>query len=158
MPKTIYRFSGPYRFLSNFYGCNIEIGGIMFPSVEHAFQAMKTNDRGLQINISNAPTPGDAKAIGRGLVLRDDWEDIKVMLMEILLLAKFNDPVLRTKLINTGDAILIEGNTWGDTYWGVCRGKGENKLGKLLMKLRDEFIEMKVAVIKEGLKKPRRIE
>ena len=39
-------------------------------------------------------------------------------------------------LLATGKATLVEGNSWGDTFWGVCRGKGKNMLGKILMRVR----------------------
>jgi len=58
---------------------------------------------------------------------------------------KFEIPVLREALLDTGNAKLVEGNYWGDVEWGVCRGKGKNKLGKILMKVRKEIQEQEDA-------------
>lgn len=57
--------------------------------------------------------------------------------MKELIMIKFQNPLLKEKLLNTGDALLIEGNTWRDYYWGECKGKGENHLGKILMEVRE---------------------
>lgn len=90
--------------------------------------------------IASLKTPGQAKREGQKLALRDDWERIKIEVMRILLFEKFlSHPDLAERLIATGEAELVEGNTWGDTYWGVCDGKGLNMLGKLLMDLRKEL-------------------
>jgi predicted NAD-dependent protein-ADP-ribosyltransferase YbiA (DUF1768 family) len=78
--------------------------------------------------------------MGKKNALRPDWEEVKDGIMYKLLKSKFTDPVLRDKLIATGSAELIEGNNHWDRYWGVCRGEGQNKLGKLLMKVREEVI------------------
>lgn len=85
---------------------------------------------------------GQAKKLGRQVTLRPDWEQIKDSVMEEVIHWKFKcNKDLAEALINTGDAILIEGNTWNDRYWGVCRGTGQNKLGKILMKERDRLRE-----------------
>lgn len=141
---TINIFDGYFDFLSNFYTSPIEIGGINYPTVEHYFQAMKTTDIADRMLIAQAATPGKAKRMGRGVTLRADWEDIKNEVMYTGLKAKFKDPELRERLLSTGTATLIEGTTWHDKCWGVCycdqcQGQGENRLGRLLMKLRDEI-------------------
>jgi len=71
--------------------------------------------------------------------MRPDWEAVKDDIMYRCVLAKFEDPILRQRLLDTGDQELIEGNTWGDTYWGVCKGKGRNMLGKTLMAVRKYY-------------------
>jgi hypothetical protein len=81
-------------------------------------------------------SPGLAKRVGRTLELREDWEQVKEAIMELLLWEKFKDEPLRTQLLETGTASLVEGNYWGDRYWGVCRGEGKNRLGVLLMRVR----------------------
>jgi predicted NAD-dependent protein-ADP-ribosyltransferase YbiA (DUF1768 family) len=86
-------------------------------------------------------TPSQAKWEGRKIPIRKDWEDVKLDVMESLLRVKFADLELKQLLLATGTAKLIEGNFWGDTYWGVCAGIGRNNLGKLLMKIRDELRE-----------------
>ncbi len=140
MKKPIKEFQGKYRFLSNFWPCEIKHQGIVYPSVEHAFQASKTLSTPERKIIALLQTPGASKRAGRKLVLREDWEDRKNFIMYILLKLKFKDLSLKKKLLATGDASLIEGNNWGDTYWGICKGKGKNHLGKLLMKIRNNLI------------------
>ena len=135
----INEFRGQYRFLSNFYPCLIEFEGNVYISVEHAFQAAKTLDEDWRESIFWARTPSDAKRIGRKVPLREDWEEIKLSVMENLLRQKFNIFDFKSALLATGDEELIEGNWWGDTFWGVCNGQGENHLGKLLMKIRSEI-------------------
>lgn len=128
-----------YRFLSNFYPCPVLWRKRTYPSAEHAYQAMKTLDPEARKLIASLATPGEAKKAGRRLVLRADWEDIKIEEMSGILRAKFSDPVMENRLLDTYPAELIEGNWWGDTFWGVCEGVGENHLGKLLMELREEL-------------------
>ena len=140
---TIDKFTGRNSFLSNFALCNIRDGddNSIYPSVEHAFQAAKTTIYSEKESIRNAPTPGVAKRLGRQCTLRKDWETIKDMVMFYLLMKKFQQEPFRSKLIATGNSKLVEGNIWGDTYWGVCRGKGQNKLGKALMKVRSIIMD-----------------
>jgi ribA/ribD-fused uncharacterized protein len=131
-------FDGEYRFLSNFYLTEVEYEGMNFPSSENAFQAAKTLDTKLRQYFLSV-TPSVSKRMGRALTLRPDWEKVKVEIMAELLDIKFRDPVLRAKLLATGDQELVEGNWWHDTFWGVCNDKGENHLGKLLMELREKL-------------------
>lgn len=133
------KFESEYRFLSNFWKCTIEYEGIIYPSTEHAYQAQKTLDTEMRIKISQAKTEAQAKKIGDLIKKREDWNDIKLQVMEDLLRIKFKIPELRQLLIDTGTQELVEGNWWKDYYWGVCNGKGKNYLGKLLMKLRREI-------------------
>jgi len=130
------KFEGRHRFLSNFYLHQMTFENILYPSSEHAYQAAKTLDVSLRLGIANLPSPGKAKKAGKNLELREDWEDVKVDIMREILNIKFQDPELQTKLLDTGYHELVEGNTWGDTFWGVCGGEGQNWLGKLLMKIR----------------------
>lgn len=104
---------------------------------------MKTLDINKRRAIANASTPGLAKKMGRSVSLRPDWEDIKDDVMLEGLYRKFADDELAEWLLDTGDEELIEGNWWGDRYCGVCNGVGQNKLGKLLMKVREELAEEK---------------
>jgi ribA/ribD-fused uncharacterized protein len=145
-PKEITEFRGQYHFLSNFYESVFVVGGIEFKTVEHFFQALKCVNRDEMLDVINAPTPGKARSIGRRVELKDDWKDIKVSVMYAGLKEKFKNTTLRKLLINTGDKVLKEGNTWNDTYWGVNQqGKGKNVLGRLLMKLRSEIKEEEVS-------------
>ena len=135
-------FAGEYRFLSNFYPSPIRVDGLLFPTVEHAFQAAKTFDRDEKRKIAEARSPGRAKQLGRKVKLRKDWESVKVGIMEELLERKFEaHPDLAERLLETDDTELIEGNTWNDTFWGVCGGRGKNHLGKALMRVRDRILE-----------------
>jgi ribA/ribD-fused uncharacterized protein len=150
-------FSGEFRFLSNFAASRVEIEiegrKIIAPTVEHAYQALKAVHPSYRIAILNASSPGNAKGLGKKAECRADWEAVKLGFMETLVRAKFQqNPKLAAKLLATGDAELIEGNWWGDRFWGVCRGQGENHLGKILMKVRDELREEAVgdAVVAES--------
>lgn len=129
-------FKDEYSFLSNFHPSPISIEGKSYPTVEHAFQAGKTRDFAEKEKIRCAATPAVAKRLGRKVKLRPDWENVKILVMLECLIEKFKDPELAKSLLNTGEAELIEGNTWNDTFWGVCRGNGKNNLGKLLMDVR----------------------
>lgn len=129
-------FQGEFRFLSNFWPCVIEFEGIKFPSVEHAYQAAKTLDIKERQRIAKLFTPGKAKRAGKELKIRPDWEEIKIPIMRELLMKKFSHRELMFRLKKT-EGELIEGNEWGDIFWGICRGQGENHLGKLLMEIRD---------------------
>jgi len=132
-------FQGEHRWLSNFWPVVVQLDGETYPSVEHAYQAAKSLDPLYRETIRHTREPGAAKRLGRGAILRRGWISLKDHIMEDLVRQKFQDPELRAKLSMTGDAELVEGNTWGDTYWGVCRGRGQNLLGKLLMKVRSEI-------------------
>lgn len=131
-------FKGPTEFMSNFYPANVVFDGIEYPTVEHAYQAAKTFDMKERQKILNATGPGVAKKIGQTVTIRDDWEQVKIDIMDDLVHQKFENRQLRKKLLlYTGQ--IVEGNFWGDVFWGVCRGKGRNELGKILMKVRDEW-------------------
>lgn len=155
MPEIIDQFTGQYHFLSNF-----AISPIMVrlgdwsekaATVEHAFQALKTEDRDRQLMILTADTPRSAKQMGRRAQLRPNWDAERIHVMHTLLVAKFTDPTYRQLLLNTGAAHLIEGNTWGDDFWGMTPRSdsdtgydmgdlsGLNWLGTLLMLVRSEL-------------------
>ena len=129
-------FWGPNRFLSNFYPCVVEFEDSLYSSVEHAFQAAKSLDPLVRLQARKIVLPGNVKKFGRTIDLRPDWEEVKFWIMRSLVYKKFEDDELAEKLLATGDEELIEGNTWGDTYWGVYNGKGQNNLGKILMEVR----------------------
>lgn len=138
--KTIDSFSGEYSFLSNFYPAKLVVFDLEFKTSEHAYQAFKTLDFKEFNQIKNAQTPGNAKKLGKYVTLRDDWDDIKLKVMKVVVRAKFDqNPEIRVKLINTAPAELIEGNAWRDDFWGVYNGVGENHLGKILMNLRNSY-------------------
>lgn len=133
----IKEFQDQYRFLSNFYGVPVTYNNLTFGSNEAAFQAQKDPSRSEEF--TNL-TPNKAKALGRQVKLRDDWNNVRLKIMEEINIIKFTEnEYLKKKLIETGDRELIEGNYWNDTYWGVCRNVGENNLGKILMKIRESI-------------------
>jgi hypothetical protein len=142
MADVISSFRGEFAFLSNFEACDIYYENIMYPSVEHAFQATKTTNEGERLAIANAATPGKAKQMGRAVTLRADWEEVKDSIMDQLLALKFGQGLRRAQLFSTGDRVLIEQNFWHDQYWGCCycpKHKdipGRNQLGVALMNLR----------------------
>lgn len=134
----ITRFRDDYRFLSNFWLVSITLDGVTYPSVEHAYQASKTLDKSQREKMLSM-TPGQAKRYGRKVSIRSNWEDIKIEVMQRLVEQKFSKDPLKSMLLRTGNEELKENNYWGDTFWGVCNEVGENHLGKILMKVREEL-------------------
>jgi len=139
IPRSVIdSFQGEYRFLSNFWPSEIEYDGFLFPTVEHAYQYSKFDNDAICDEIREANSPGEAKRLARKYknFIRPCFHIAKQSVMQTLLQCKFRIPELQKLLLDTGDAKLIEGNTWNDTYWGVCNGVGENHLGILLMDIR----------------------
>lgn len=141
---SINSFRGKYSFLSNFYPCTVELDGMLYPSVEHAFQAAKTFDIEKRKGFQVCPTPADAKSFGRQVDLRSDWESVKIDIMLQLVRSKFirnrSDVDLSQLLVDTGDAYIEEDNNHKDQFWGTVNGVGRNELGKILMQVRSEII------------------
>jgi ribA/ribD-fused uncharacterized protein len=118
----------------------VEFEGAIYPTVEHAFAAAKTLDPAERELIRLASRPGEAKRLGRQVALRPGWDDLRVEVVRDLLARKFAPgSELSARLLATGNAQLVEGNTWGDRFWGVCRGQGRNQLGQLLMERREQL-------------------
>jgi len=135
--NAIDQFDGEYRFLSNFYPCKINVFGLSFDNAEAAFQSQKCVYRASEFEHLSASL---AKRLGRTVDLRSDWESRKDLIMVQCVFAKFaQHKTLLKLLLNTNHAPLIEGNNWGDYYWGSCNGVGENKLGKILVATREYF-------------------
>lgn len=138
--EPVMEFRNEYWFLSNFYPCSITDSrdGLTFECVESAFQASKCanpEDRKRFVKLTGA----QAKKLGRQIKLRDDWDSVKVDLMREFVSLKFSNAELKAKLrAIKGD--IVENNYWNDTFWGVCKGKGENHLGKILMQIRDSNV------------------
>ena len=140
MPNAIDRFAEEYHFLSNFYYATISYNRVRYPTVEHAFQAQKTKEVAEQREIAAAGSPMAAKGLGRKVKLRKDWESVKVGIMRDLVRLKFSTHAdLTERLLATGEAKLIEGTRWNDTFWGVCGERGKNWLGRILMEVREEL-------------------
>lgn len=125
--------------LSNFFKCPVIVDGITYPSAENAYQAHKFSETEERIKIS-LMSPKESKNYPKNKAIRPDWDDVRLNVMYNIVYAKFSqNPALKNMLVNTSGIELIEGNTWGDTFWGVYKGKGENHLGKILMRVRDEL-------------------
>jgi ribA/ribD-fused uncharacterized protein len=136
MLNTNHAFTGEYLFLSNMFLVPIVYRGRVYGSSEAAYQAQKCS-REEDKNQFMFAKPHDAKKIGRALERRPDFEDLKVQFMREILTVKFRIPELRAMLLATGDMELVEANYWKDFFWGVCKGEGQNLLGKLLMEIRE---------------------
>ena len=140
---AICSFRGGDHFLSNFYPFAVDYDGVTYLTVEHAYQAAKTPPVH-RWRIQAAAHPSDAKRLGRKVPLRQDWEVVKNDVMKGLLRQKFSKAGLAMRLLETGTLVIIEGNNWGDRYWGVCEGSdgrhtGKNVLGLMLMEIREEM-------------------
>ena len=114
--RAIRGFTGPYRFLSNFWPCEVHMDGKAYRSLEHAYQAAKTLDEDERAWIRASSYAGIAKRKGRRVTIREDWDRIKRRIMFKLVKDKFTrDESLKAKLLETGNALLVEDNTWGNT-------------------------------------------
>ena len=133
-------FFREYRFLSNFWQAPVEVDGVTYASSEHAYMAQKTNVPEEKAHLATSITSAEARAYGQKVTLRPDWDDVRIDMMHKVVLAKFSqNPSLKAKLLATGGKYLEETGYWGDTFWGVCKGVGENHLGNILMKVRNEL-------------------
>lgn len=137
---SIEEFRGEHAYLSNFYVHPLRVGKIRYHSVEQYFQSRKCARQDDWEAVMATSFPAQAKRVGRHVDLREDWEEVKLYVMRKALTCKFReDNPLGSRLIDTGHHVLVEGNTWGDEYWGVSDGVGKNWLGFLLMARRAEI-------------------
>lgn len=148
---------GMYRCLSNFHTAPVKMYGVEFPTNEHAFSAAKCAEAGtpegyeILTKMAKISRPESAKAAGRKVNLRADWEKVgvdgllgKEFVLLNLVRRKFKaHPKLAHVLLQTGDCLILEGNTWGDRVWGVIDTRagveGFNRLGSILMTVRKEL-------------------
>lgn len=146
--QPIVRFDDNFFFLSNFYEAPVTVGNLTFGSTEAAFQGSKykaalvgQKEQYEFLNDMIEANPSQSKKLGKRLMIDlDKWESIKVQCMREVVKAKFDQhDDLRLKLIETGAALLVEGNNWKDFFWGRCDGKGLNVLGSILMELRGYY-------------------
>lgn len=138
----ITEFRDKYRWLSNFWPCEIQFRGMQFITLEHGYMSAKSDDlewKKFCSDPNNSPTKVKRKS--RKIVLREDWDSIKIEVMRELLILKFSQRSFKKLLLETGDRQIQEGNRWGDTFWGVClkTNTGSNNLGKLIMEIREEL-------------------
>lgn len=137
----ILEFQKEYRWLSNFWPCFVTYDGLNFSSSEAAYQASKSESAEIRKEFEYLSAKG-AKKKGQAIEIRPDWDEVKDKVMYEICRSKFDqNPELKEKLLATGEAKLVEGNGWGDTYWGICNGEGENRLGEILMRIRSEYRE-----------------
>ncbi|AUR83052.1 protein of unknown function DUF4326 [Vibrio phage 1.031.O._10N.261.46.F8] len=159
--RRIKQFNDEYRFLSNFWHSDAELqyAGLNSHYTECIYQAFKFHhdysEEGqycdqaaleaheIRDEILTLP-PGAAKklAAANKLMIRPDWQDVNLQCMYAINKQKYLlNTNLKKQLLDTGDAYLEEGNRWGDKFYGVClkTGKGENHLGQILMRIRDEL-------------------
>lgn len=105
-----------YSFLNNFYDCKVTYDGITYCNSEAAFQAQKTKTKHERLCFTNL-SPQKAKSMGRRVELREDWEKVKDQIMYEVVKAKFQqNPDLKQRLLDTGDAEIVEGNHHQDWY------------------------------------------
>jgi ribA/ribD-fused uncharacterized protein len=135
-------FRGQHEFLSNFYmPAPLFYDGDFYPSAEHAYQAAKCSDKWMRERIRKVSTPGKARHLGKMVQIVEGWDHKRLQVMYDVVFHKFSvNPYLQKRLLELSEYDLIEGNNWGDTFWGVYNGEGENNLGKILMRVRDEVI------------------
>ena len=152
------KFEGRWRFLSNFHPCEVEHQGIIYPSVEAYYVAMKCNNEQMlngrhytigdfREMIARLPNAAIAKSLGKKMQVRKDWDEKKLDFMLYGVREKFKDPGLKELLLSTEEFSLVESNDWNDKFWGVCQGKGLNHLGRILMRVRKEIREKESGVV-----------
>lgn len=149
MDKVIGPFTGKYGYLSNFsdHWVFFVFAGQRrrCQTAEHAYQASKCAFQRDVPYILNKPTPGAAKRAGRSVVMTPYWNTERFNIMYQVVEAKFDQHCdIKKMLIETGDALLVEKNTWGDKTWGMCKGKdgkwhGQNALGVILQLIRQKY-------------------
>ena len=139
---NFYSTKGEYGCFSNFSRHSVKIGGEIWPTTEHYFQAMKFAGTRHESEVRKASSAREAADMGRdrNRPLRPDWEEVKDDIMREAVRAKFTQhEQLKKILLATGDAILVE-HTVNDSYWGDGGdGTGKNMLGKILVEIRDEL-------------------
>lgn len=128
------KFVGNYRFLSNFY---IEPDGTHVEGEYQWAKSVNPEERFCLFGMS----PYAAKKYGRTIKIREDWDQVKLQVMYSFVLKKFTEhEELRSLLLATGQQDIVEGNYWGDVFWGVCKGEGQNHLGKILKQVRKKIL------------------
>ena len=125
-------------FLLNSYPVTISFEGLLYPSVDHAYQASKTDDIKIRELIKKSKI-SEVKKLGRSLQIRDEWVKSRIDIMRMLIREKFQNPFLRHLLLCTGNLSLINDNLRNEKFWGMFKGNGENWLGKILEEVREEI-------------------
>lgn len=152
----IKEFQGKYRWLSNFWPVQIKYNNRLYSSVEHAYMSSKSHSSEWKDFCVLELDPRIVKKASNEVALRTDWEEVKENIMFELTQLKYQNTLLRKKLLKTADIHIQEGNNWNDIFWGVdiATKEGENKLGKIIMNVRNEIKESHILgkYLKEGKK------
>ena len=139
---NFYAVGDDYGCFSNFSPHPSKLTGKTWATSEHYFQAQKFAGTPRVEEIRRTPSPMIAARMGRNRErpLRCDWDSAKDRIMLEAVRAKFTQhDGLRTILLGTGDARLVE-HTTNDSYWGDGGdGSGKNRLGQILMQVREEL-------------------
>ena len=140
----IHTFADETRWLSNMMTVDVVYDGYSFKSVEQAYQYAKCEtDEWRAVCQDPNLNPYQIKRKSKDIVIRDDWDKVKLLVMEGLLIQKFNQEPYQELLLATGNQNIQEGNNWNDTFWGVdlksTPNIGENHLGRLIMNIRTQY-------------------
>ncbi len=139
-----FKVEDAYGEFSNHSAHPIVLHSKTWPTAEHYFQAQKFPGTQQEEKIRLEPSSQIAAQMGRdrSFPMRADWETAKENLMKEALRAKFTQyPALKDLLLATGDAQIVE-HAANDGYWGDgADGQGKNRLGMLLMELRNELAQ-----------------
>ncbi|MFA7287276.1 MAG: NADAR family protein [Melioribacteraceae bacterium] len=140
--KKIKEFQGEYRWLSNFAPCKVKLDGIIYESVEHAYMSAKSDNIEWKAFCQDTKFAGTVKKQSRSIKLIDNWNKEKFNVMRKCLEQKFRQEPYKSKLINTANLAIEEGNNWNDKIWGIClkTGQGQNNLGKMIMEIRSSLL------------------
>lgn len=136
---AISSFRGYYRFLSNFWSQPLWFDGVEYRSGEFAYQSQKPLHISDRLEVRACATPGEAKRLANTCVRVPYWHANKLAVMLEVQRSKYAEQTARSLLLSTGSRKLVEGNTHGDTFWGVVNGVGQNHLGRIIMLVRDEI-------------------
>jgi len=137
----IHKFTGEFTFLSNFYPSTLLYRGHVFKTAEHAYQASKCSTQSEIEVIKSAPTPVEAKKLGKSMILPPGWDEIKIQNMREIIKSKFENPFLRERLKETGHQEIRNENSFHEKFWGTSKGEGLNWFGVILMDVRREIFE-----------------
>ena len=158
-------FFGKGSPLSNFYPCKVNVQSKEYTSVEKAFQCMKAEeceDTQTLNAMLKTEDPVEIKRLGKRITNNDKWQAVSKDIMFAACLSKFTDNIdARNHLLGTGNTLIAEASP--DQYWGtgvhlskvnslnVNNWSGDNVLGQILMKVRDELHKMSSQeVLEEG--------
>ncbi|MEV0373650.1 NADAR family protein [Streptomyces sp. NPDC050636] len=125
--------------LRNDYPAPVDVEGVTYPSVAHAYWALSAADPTARAAIAAADTPYAARGLAADATRREGWEQARTAVMTGLLRTKYTQhPDLAEILLATDDATLIYDDADSD-FWGDNAGRGRNWTGRLLELVRSEL-------------------